>query len=179
MMDKNDPCFNVEWYEASKFQANNWNPNRVLKAEYDILVKNIDALGWVQPIIANKDFVIIDGFHRWRISQDVDLIKKKYNGFVPAVIIDVDTKTAMIYTIRMNRAKGIHASNGMQYVAKKLVNEFGMTKESLANELGMSDNEVELLLSDSVLKHKKSKDWKYNKAWYPIEDGKKYGKASK
>ena len=77
-MDKNDPCFNVEWYEASKFQANNWNPNRVLKAEYEILVKNIDALGWVQPIIANKDFVIIDGFHRWRISQDVDLIKEKY-----------------------------------------------------------------------------------------------------
>ncbi len=175
---RNDPCFNVEWFDASLFKANDWNPNRVLKAEYEILVRNIEVLGWVQPIIANKDFTIIDGFHRWKISTDDKRIFKLYKGKVPAVILDVDLKTAMIFTIRMNRAKGVHASNGMQSIAKKLVNEHQMTEKELEFELGMSSTEVELLLSDSVLTARNSKDWKYNKAWYPIEDGKKYGKTT-
>lgn len=176
---KSEPCFNIDWYECSLFKANDWNPNRVLKSEYDILVRNIMSLGWVQPIIANNEYIIIDGFHRWRIAQDIKEVSDKYEGKVPAVLLDVDTRTAMIYTIRMNRAKGVHASNGMQLVAKRLVNDFGMTEEELKKELGMSSTEVDLLLSDSVLKARNSQDWKYNKAWYPIEDGKKYGKASR
>ena len=175
----NEPIDNIEWVESSKLQPNNWNPNRVLKAEFDLLVHNIQTLGWVQPIIINTNYTIIDGFHRWRISMDNRQIKEKYEGKVPVVILDIDDRQAMIYTIRMNRAKGVHASNGMQLLAKKLVNEYNMTKEQLEYELGMSSTEVELLLSDSVLTARNSKDWKYNKAWYPIEDGKKYGKASR
>ena len=53
-----------------------------------------------------------------------------------------------------------------------------MTEKELEFELGMSSTEVELLLSDSVLTARNSKDWKYNQAWYPIEDGKKYGKTT-
>jgi len=176
---KNDPINNIIWKESSSLNPNDWNPNRVLKAEYDLLVHNILTMGWVQPIIINTNSIIIDGFHRWRISQDVESIKKKYKGKVPVVVLDIDDRQAMIYTIRMNRAKGVHASNGMQDIAKKLVNEHKMTKEQLEYELGMSSTEVDLLLSDSVLTARNSKDWKYNKAWYPIEDGKKYGNTTK
>ena len=174
-----DPCNNIKWVEAKKLKANHWNPNRILKAEYDLLVRNIQSLGWVQPILINVNNIIIDGFHRWRLAQDNKVIKDLYKGKVPVVVLDIDDKQAMIYTIRMNRAKGVHSSKGMAYVAKQLVNEYGVSKEELAAELGMSSTEVELLLSNSVLKSRNSKDWKYNKAWYPIEDGEKYGKASK
>jgi len=179
MNSKTDPCFNVEWIDAAKLKPNTWNPNRVLKAEYDILVKNIETLGWVQPVIANKDYTIIDGFHRCRIAQDIKSIADKYNKQVPVVFIEVTEPEAMIFTIRMNRAKGVHASNGMQSIAKKLVNEFGFSKKQLRLELGMSSTEVDLLLSDSVLKARNSKNWKYNNAWYPIDDGAKYGKTTK
>ena len=174
----NDPINNIDWVDASLLQANHWNPNRILKAEHDLLVHNINSLGWVQPIIVNTNNIIIDGFHRWRIAQDVKTIKDKYEGKVPIVTLDIDDRQAMLYTIRMNRAKGVHSSSGMQAIAKTLVNEYKMTKEQLEYELGMSSTEVDLLLSDSVLTARNSKDWKYNKAWYPIEDGKKYGKAS-
>jgi ParB-like chromosome segregation protein Spo0J len=175
---ESDPLFNIQIVDAKDLKPNHWNPNRVLKSEYDLLVNNMLTLGWVQPIIINTNNMIIDGFHRWRIAQDIDSIKEKYKGKVPVVVLDIDDRQAMIYTIRMNRAKGVHASNGMQAIAKKLVNEYKMTKEQLEYELGMSSTEVDLLLSDSVLTARNSKDWKYNKAWYPIEDGEKYGKAS-
>lgn len=176
---ESDPLFNIQIVEAKSLKPNHWNPNRVLKAEYDLLVNNMISLGWVQPIIINKNNIIIDGFHRWRIAQDVQSIVDKYEGKVPVVVLDIDDRQAMIYTIRMNRAKGVHASNGMQAIAKILVKEYKMTEQELEYELGMSSTEVELLLSDSVLTARNSKDWKYNKAWYPIEDGKKYGKATK
>lgn len=174
-----DPIDSVVWVDSSTLQANHWNPNRILKAEHDLLIHNLNTLGWVQPIIVNKSSIIIDGFHRWRISQDIKSIKDKYKGKVPVVILDINDKEAMLYTIRMNRAKGVHSSKGMQNIAKILVNEYKMTKEQLQYELGMSSTEVELLLSDSVLTARNSKEWKYNKAWYPIEDGKKYGKSGK
>jgi len=173
----NDPIDNIEWVDSKSLTANHWNPNRILKAEHDLLVHNMETLGWVQPILINSNNIIIDGFHRWRISQDIISIKDKYEGKVPVVILDIDDREAMLYTIRMNRAKGVHSSNGMQKIAKILVNEYQMTKEQLEYELGMSSTEVELLLSDSVLTARNSKEWKYNKAWYPIEDGKKYGKS--
>lgn len=172
-----DPIDNIEWVDSKSLTANHWNPNRILKAEHDLLVHNMETLGWVQPILINNNNIIIDGFHRWRISQDIKSIKDKYEGKVPVVILDIDDREAMLYTIRMNRAKGVHSSNGMQKIAKILVNEYQMTKEQLEYELGMSSTEVELLLSDSVLTARNSKEWKYNKAWYPIEDGKKYGKS--
>ena len=172
-----DPIDNIEWVDSKSLSANHWNPNRILKAEHDLLVHNMETLGWVQPILINSNNIIIDGFHRWRISQDINSIKDKYEGKVPVVILDIDDREAMLYTIRMNRAKGVHSSNGMQKIAKILVNEYQMTKEQLEYELGMSSTEVELLLSDSVLTARNSKEWKYNKAWYPIEDGKKYGKS--
>ena len=174
-----EPIDNVQWVDNAKLKANHWNPNRILKAEHELLVYNIQQLGWVQPILINTNYVLIDGFHRWRISIENDFIKEKYENKVPVVMLDVIDKQAMIFTIRMNRAKGVHSSNGMQSVAKILVKDYNMTKEELEYELGMSSTEVDLLLSDSVLTARNSKDWKYNKAWYPVEDGKKYGKASK
>jgi hypothetical protein len=41
----------------------------------------------------------------------------------------------------------------------------------------MSAREVELLLSDTVFEIKDIDNWQYSKAWYPYEDGKKYGKS--
>ena len=42
-------------------------------------------------------------------------------------------------------------------------------------ELGMSRDEVELLLADTVFEIKGIQNWQYSKAWYPYEDGKKLG----
>ena len=173
-----EPCEQIEWVEAEELNPNDWNPNRVLTAEFDLLINNILSLGWVQPILINANKIIIDGFHRWRISMDVKEVKDRYKGKVPCVVLDVDDREAMCITIRMNRAKGVHESKSMANIVKKLIDEYGMSQENLMKDLGMSAKEVNLLLSDTVLTARNIKDWKYSRAWYPIEDGKKYGKGT-
>ena len=64
------PISKVVWKLASELDPNDYNPNRVLNDEFKILALNIQRFGWIQPILINKNNIIIDGFHRWRLSQD-------------------------------------------------------------------------------------------------------------
>ena len=171
------PISKVEWKLASELDPNDYNPNRVLVQEFKILVLNILRFGWIQPILINKNNIIIDGFHRWKLAQESKELYKKYSGRVPCVVMDIDDREAMLLTIRMNRAKGVHEASSMAKIAKKLIEEFNMTPNNLRDELGMSAREVELLLSDTVFEIKDIDNWQYSKAWYPYEDGKKYGKS--
>ena len=171
------PVSNIEWRLAKDLDPNDYNPNRVLAQEFKILALNILRYGWKQPILINKNNMIIDGFHRWKLAQDSKELYKKYSGRVPCVVMDIDDREAMLLTIRMNRAKGVHEASSMAKIAKKLIEDYGMTPINLRKELGMSAREVELLLSDTVFEIKDIENWQYSKAWYPYEDGKKYGKA--
>ena len=171
------PISKIQWKLASELDPNDYNPNRVLTQEFKILVLNILRFGWIQPILINKNNIIIDGFHRWKLAQESPELYKKYSGRVPCVVMDLNDREAMLLTIRMNRAKGVHEASSMAKIAKKLIQDYNMTPNNLRTELGMSSREVELLLSDTVFEIKNIDEWQYSKAWYPYEDGKKYGKA--
>ena len=171
------PISKIQWKLASELDPNDYNPNRVLAQEFKILVLNILRFGWIQPILINKNNIMIDGFHRWKLAQESPELYKKYSGRVPCVVMDLNDREAMLLTIRMNRAKGVHEASSMAKIAKKLIQDYNMTPNNLRTELGMSSREVELLLSDTVFQIKNIDEWQYSKAWYPYEDGKKDGKA--
>ena len=171
------PISNIEWKLAKDLNPNDYNPNRVLTDEFKLLALNIIRFVWIQPILINKNNIIIDGFHRWKLCTDSEVLYKKYSGRVPCVVMDISDREAMLLTIRMNRAKGVHEASSMAKIAKKLIQDYGMTPATLRKELGMSAREVELLLSDTVFEIKDIDNWQYSKAWYPYEDGNKYGKA--
>ena len=59
-----------EWMLAKDLNPNDYNPNRVLTDEFKLLALNIVRFGWIQPILINKNNIIIDGFHRWKLSID-------------------------------------------------------------------------------------------------------------
>ena len=125
--------------------------------------------------VINNNVIIVDGFVM-RLVQEEELYKM-FSGRVPCVVMDIDDREAMLLTIRINRAKGVHEASAMAKIAKKLVNDFGMTPQNLKDELGMGTREVDLLLADTVFTIKNIVDWQYSKAWYPYEDKKKYGKS--
>jgi len=164
-----DPVDNIKWLPATKLQSNNYNPNVVFNAELRLLERSILKTGWVQPILVNPEGIIIDGFHRVMLSRDSKELQKKYGGLVPCAVLDVDRPTAMVMTVRMNRAKGSHIAIDMSKLVKELHVEHGMCKEEIARELGATIDEVDLLLQDGVFKAKNIKDHVYSKAWYPAE----------
>ncbi len=170
-----EPIARVVWRPASELKANAWNPNYVLDAELRLLERSILRTGWVQPILITPLDTIIDGFHRYKLSLDSTALAERYGGRVPCVVMQVTEAEAKILTVRMNRAKGVHAAFRMSALVHGLVVEDGMLPEQVAQELGMHKNEVELLLKEGVFEVKGTKDYRYSKAWVPAEDGKRQG----
>ena len=164
-----DPIDNIVWLDAEQLTANAWNPNRVHKAELKLLEFSLLSTGWIQPILANKENLIIDGFHRWRLSQDSKAVKARWGGKVPVTVLDIDRPSAMLMTIRINRAKGSHVAINMSEIVRELLEVHGYSAEVIAKEMGANLDEVNLLAQDGVFAVKNIAKWSYSPAWYPIE----------
>jgi ParB-like chromosome segregation protein Spo0J len=162
-----DPIDNVVWKHFSELNANWWNPNRVMKQELALLERSILSTGWVQPVLCDEQLMIVDGFHRWRLSQDSEAIVERYEGMLPVSVLPVDTKTGMVMTVRMNRAKGTHVAVHMSDLVRALVDEHDCKPEWIARQIGASVEEVYLLAGKDVFTARNIENWAYSKAWYP------------
>jgi len=60
-----ESIMNVQLIDRDKLKPNDYNPNKVLRQNLDLLVRSIMTNGWTQPIVCRPDYTIIDGFHRW------------------------------------------------------------------------------------------------------------------
>jgi ParB-like chromosome segregation protein Spo0J len=165
-----DPIDLIEWREASELNANDYNPNIVFNAELKLLERSVLLTGWVQPILIDRDGNIIDGFHRWRLAQDSKRMRAKYKGRVPVAVINVERHSAMMMTIRMNRAKGTHVALRMQDIVRELLDTHHCDKQEVANEIGATLKEVDLLYQSSIFKAKGMEKYRYSKAWAPVPE---------
>lgn len=164
-MYKEEPITNVEWIEVDQLNANDYNPNVVLNKELKLLELSLMTNGWIQPILINKDKTIIDGFHRSYLSKSSKLVKEKYKGKVPCVVMDLSEAERMLLTIRINRAKGNHVAFKMHSIVKKLIDEHKVDKKYIQESIGASKDEVELLYKDGVFDALNIKEHKYSRAW--------------
>jgi ParB-like chromosome segregation protein Spo0J len=166
-----DPIDQITWVDASTLHSNPWNPNRVHKRELALLEHSLMSTGWIQPVLVNPEGLVIDGFHRWRLSQDSPTVKARYGGRVPVAVIDVDRPGAMLMTIRINRAKGTHVALDMSSIVRELIEEHGYAPKTISQEMGASMDEVNLLAQQGVFAVKDIPNHKYSQAWYPADDG--------
>ena len=166
-----EPVENIQWIECDKLVANHYNPNRVMNAEMNLIERSILRTGWIQPILINKNFTIIDGFHRWTLSRLSTQLREKYHGRVPCAILDVSDAEAMMITVRINRAKGTHLAFRMSEYIKELIQKHKIPMDDLARDIGATIDEVELLMKSDVFEHKDIQNWTYSEAWFPAESG--------
>jgi len=162
-----NPICNVEWMPAESLKANDYNPNYVFKPEMNLLELSLIKQGWIQPIMVTQDLVIIDGYHRTWLAINSPAVRDLTDGNVPVCRLNLSEPERMFLTIRLNRAKGHHIALKMHEVVYQLNMVFGIPKEKIAQEIGATKDEIDLLLQENVFKSMNTKDHKYSKAWYP------------
>jgi ParB-like chromosome segregation protein Spo0J len=167
-----NPIDEIVWRDAKDLNANYWNPNRVHKQELRLLEHSLLTTGWIQPILINENNLIIDGFHRWRLSCDSKKIAEAFGGKVPTAMLKVDDAMAMAITVRINRAKGTHVAVEMHKLVHALLTQHYWSREQIAKEIGATLQEVDILAQDGVFAAKNIANWAYSQAWYPAENGK-------
>lgn len=160
------PIHNVVWVDRNELRANDYNPNFVAPPELDLLKTSILEDGWTQPIVARDDGEIVDGFHRWLISADID-VAALTGGMVPVVyLVDAPIEHQMMATVRHNRARGAHAVIKMADMVSALIDDHGMTIEQVRDLLGMDPEETERLYEHGNMTKRGSAE-QFSKGWVP------------
>lgn len=142
MEDLLKPVRNVQIVDRNLLKPNDYNPNKVMEQNLELLVQSILTNGWTLPIVCRPDLTIIDGFHRWTVAGREPL-NTKLGGKVPIVIVDhQDNRDEDIYgTITHNRARGTHLLEPMRKIVQELLAN-GKTVPEISKQLGMSREEI-------------------------------------
>lgn len=167
------PVYNVIAVPIEKVVPNTYNPNAVAPPELKLLYDSIRADGYTMPIVCYYDekadrYIIVDGFHRYRIMKEYPDIYEREGGMLPVSVIDKEIDHRMASTIRHNRARGTHDVDLMSNIIKEL-HELGRTDNWISRHLGMDKDEI-LRLKQITGLMSLFKDVQFGRAWIPEED---------
>lgn len=150
-MDKKfiSPVYNIKKIPVEKIQANDYNPNKVATKEMELLYTSIKEDGYTMPIVCyydkeNDKYILVDGFHRYRVCKEHKDIYEREDGCLPVSVIEKDLNDRMASTIRHNRARGKHEVE-LQANLVAMLKE-GWSEDKIMKELGMTLEEVQRLL---------------------------------
>lgn len=172
-MEYKSPVYNVIAVPVEKIQANNYNPNSVAPPEMKLLYDSIKNNGYTMPIVCYYDdaqdiYIIVDGFHRYRIMLEYPDIYEREHGMLPVTVIDKSIDQRMASTIRHNRARGSHDVALMSNIVKDL-HDLGRSDAWISRHLGMDKDEI-LRLKQITGLASLFKDINFGKAWKPVEE---------
>jgi len=161
------PLDKITWVDRDTLNPNDYNPNKVAPPELKLLKISILEDGWTQPIVANADNTIVDGFHRWTVSGHKEIYALT-DGKVPVVFLaDKDDASQKMSTIRHNRARGTHGVIELSNIVGSML-ESGLTGEEIMHRLMMEKEEVtRLLFKLGIPNSDVFKDKEFSKAWIP------------
>lgn len=172
-MEYKSPVYNITAVPIDKIQANNYNPNAVAPPEMKLLYESIKNDGYTMPIVCYYDaeqdiYIIVDGFHRYRIMREYPDIYEREGGMLPVSVINKSIDERMASTIRHNRARGTHDVELMSNIVKDL-HELGRSDAWISKHLGMDKDEI-LRLKQITGLASLFKDINFGRAWKPIEE---------
>ena len=172
-MEYKSPVYQVIPVPIEKIQPNTDNPNTVAPPEMKLLYESIKIDGYTMPIVCyyNKEsdtYIIVDGFHRYRIMKENADIYEREKGMLPVTVINKSIDQRMASTIRHNRARGSHDVDLMSNIVKEL-HELGRSDAWISRHLGMDRDEI-LRLKQITGLASLFKDIKFGDAWRPVEE---------
>ncbi len=172
-MEYKSPAYSVIPVPVEKILPNTYNPNSVAPPEMKLLYESIKADGYTMPIVCyynrkNDVYVIVDGFHRYRVMLDHPDIYAREKGMLPVSVINKPIDQRMASTIRHNRARGSHDVDLMSNIVKEL-HELGRSDAWISRHLGMDRDEI-LRLKQITGLAALFKDVNFGRAWRPAEE---------
>ncbi len=172
-MSFQSPVYGIIAVPIDKIEANTYNPNSVAPPEFNLLYESIKQDGYTMPIVCYHDkerdkYVIVDGFHRYRIMLEHKDIYLREGGMLPVSVIDKSLDYRMASTIRHNRARGTHDVDLMSNIVTEL-HELGRSDAWISKHLGMDKDEI-LRLKQITGLAALFRDVGFGSAWSPAEE---------
>lgn len=167
------PVYDVIAVPIEKIEPNTYNPNSVAPPELKLLYDSIKEDGYTMPVVCYYDrptdkYILVDGFHRYRIMLDYPDIYEREQGMLPVSIINKSLDHRMASTIRHNRARGSHDVDLMSNIIMEL-HELGRSDAWISKHLGMDRDEI-LRLKQITGLTALFKEVDFTSSWQPTEE---------
>lgn len=171
-MKFSSPVYNIISVPIEKIEPNTYNPNSVAPPELKLLYDSIKEDGYTMPIVCYYDsekdlYIIVDGFHRYRIMLDYQDIYEREGGKC-RYRSSISHRRRMASTIRHNRARGSHDVDLMSNIISEL-HELGRSDAWISRHLGMDKDEI-LRLKQITGLTALFKEVEFGRAWKAIEN---------
>ncbi len=172
-MSYKSPVYSIRAVPIEKIVPNTYNPNAVAPPELSLLYDSIKEDGYTMPIVCyylkTKDlYVIVDGFHRYRVMLEHKDIYEREGGMLPVSVIDKPLDHRMASTIRHNRARGSHDVDLMSNIIKELY-DLGRSDAWISRHLGMDRDEI-LRLKQITGLAALFRDVDFGRSWEPVRE---------
>jgi len=125
--------------KIKELKPNKWNPNELPQDKLQHLKQEIARVGYLQPILINKDNVIIDGYHRYQVLKET----KGEDAEIQVVIVDMPEREAKVQSINMNLIRGFLNPQKLGNLLTDLEKEYETAK--LSQLTNISEREINLL----------------------------------
>ena len=114
---------------------NPYNPNSMRDTVYQFLKKSIKKRGFLDPVIVNKNGVIIDGEHRYKALKELGATE------VEVKVLDISDSECKAETINFNLTKGTFDAEKLGKILLELDQEWG--KDLLKDNLVMEQKQID------------------------------------
>jgi ParB/RepB/Spo0J family partition protein len=130
-----------------KVNPNKYNPNLMTDNQFESLVADFEDNGWIgQPVVVNKKFEIIDGFHRWKASMKLGFEK------IPVVVFQPESEEHQkIVTIALNSKRGEMNPLKLAGLISELNQKYTLDELSLKLGFGVADLKDKLALTQVTM----------------------------
>jgi ParB family transcriptional regulator, chromosome partitioning protein len=126
----------VEKVSLDLLDPNPWQPRKDFpEAELEELIRSIQRHGVLQPILvrrAGARFQIVAGERRWRASQELG------TGTIDAIVIPAQDRDMLEWSIIENAQRSDLNAIDLALAFQRLIAEFGLTQEEVAERVGQS-----------------------------------------
>jgi len=144
-------------------RAPEWHANYLLRPDMRVVEKSIDTYGFLQNLVAQEDGTLIDGVYRAKIAERLGIAQ------VPVVLMKVDELQARILHVHLNRNRGLMVGKRLSDLIRDLLRSGEYETAYLANMLGITSDEMEVLADGTLIKHRNIPDHRFSRAWVPFE----------
>ena len=160
----------VEMVDATSLVVPDWNATYILRPDLIVLARSIGTHGFTSPLVVQKDTnVVIDGTQRLRLVLGNKHLLEQCDGVVPVNYVDCDDVDAMVMHVQLNRGRGQMYAKRLSSIVNYLRGAIKFSDQEFMDEFNMRDEELELMLNPSIIKHRDIKNHSYSRAWVPVE----------
>ena len=163
------PCMDVVWAPVERIVANDYNPYAVSSVMMRFLTLSFHEDGLTQPVVAWYDaaadlYVIVDGFHRYRLLRD-----HWQCNYIPLTLVDLPREGRIVATVLHNRARGKHEVALTGNLVQRLI-DLGWSNDRIAKHLALPAEELLRVTQPRSLAQAHARGH-YTRAWVRHESG--------